>query len=68
MLKLFEYAVICQPKTNKDGDVVEEGLVLVPVTSLLAKDESQVNMIAARQIPEEYLDSLDRVQVVVRPF
>jgi hypothetical protein len=68
MLRLFEYAVICQPKADKDGDVVEEGAVLVPVTAQLAKDEAQVNMIAARKIPEEYLDKLDRVQVVVRPF
>lgn len=68
MLRLFEYAVICQPKLDKDGDTVEPGKVIVPVQTELAKDEGQVNLLAARQIPEEYADKLDRVQVVVRPF
>jgi hypothetical protein len=67
-LKLYEYAVICQPKTDKDGDVVEDGEVIVPVTAVLAKDEAQVNLLAARKIPEEFTTKLDRVQVVVRPF
>jgi hypothetical protein len=67
-LRLYEYAVIIQPKLDKDGETVEKGEVIVPVTTMLAKDESQVNLAAARQIPEEFTDKLDRVQVVVRPF
>jgi hypothetical protein len=67
-LTLYEYAVICQPKLDKEGEVVEKGEVVVPVTAVLAKDEQQVNLLAARQIPEEYTEILDRVQVVVRPF
>lgn len=68
MLQLYEYAVILQPKENKDGEQVEEGQVVVPVQSVLAKDAEQAGMIVARAIPDEYMDRIDRLTVVVRPF
>lgn len=67
-VKLFEYAVILQPKYDKDGEVVEEGKVIVEPSTRLAKDDKQVAMIAARAIPEEFIDKVDRIEVVVRPF
>lgn len=67
-LKLFEYAVILQPLQNKDGKIVEEGQILVGVKTVLAKDDTQVQLIASREIPEESMSDLDRLQVVVRPF
>lgn len=70
MLKLYEYAVILQPKIDKDGDTTEDGEIIVPVTTVTAKDEQQAQMFAARAIPEEYVSNgkLDRLTVVVRPF
>lgn len=66
--KLFEYVVYKQEEKNKDGKVVDEAVVLVPVSSVLAKDETQVQLLAARAIPEQEIENLDRIQVVVRPF
>ena len=68
MLKLFEYAVILQPKLDRDGEVTEEGKVVVEPTSCLAKDESQASLIAGRAIPEDVIDKIDRLTLVVRPF
>jgi hypothetical protein len=66
--RLFEYAVILQEKTDKDGEVVEDAQVLVEPTSILAEDLQAVNIIAARAIPEEQVKSLDRILISVRPF
>lgn len=35
---------------------------------LIAADDAQAMILAARAIPEAYLDKLDDVQVAVRPF
>lgn len=69
-MKLYEYAVILDEKTDKDGDVTEDAAVVVAVTAVLARDDAQAQLLAARAIPEEYVTNgkLDRLTVVVRPF
>lgn len=71
MAKLYEYAVIHHPKVVKDAAGNEtqgpDTLVVAP-KHLLAKNEGEVAMRAARAIPEEYTDRLDEVEIVVRPF
>ena len=69
--KLFEYIILYHPKTKKDkdgNDITEKTKLVVSPKSFLAKDEKEVSMIAAREIPGEYLDDLERVEIVVRPF
>jgi thiamine pyrophosphate-dependent acetolactate synthase large subunit-like protein len=69
-MELFEYTVILQEKRDKDNEVVEEAAIIVPITETLARDAGQAQMLAARAIPEEYVNDgkLDRLTVVVRPF
>lgn len=68
MKQLYEYAVILQEKTDKDGEVTDEARVLVEPTTLLASEISEVNIVASRQIPEDQIGNLERVTIVVRPF
>lgn len=70
MARLYEYAVLLEEKRDKDDELVEQAEVIVPVTQVLARDDSQASMLAARAIPEQYVDNgkLDRLVVVVRPF
>lgn len=70
MSKLFEYAVIYHPKPKKvDGvEEREKSKLLVDVTRVLARDDKEVAILAARDIPETLLGELDRVEIVVRPF
>lgn len=67
---LYEYAVICLEKRDRDNEVVEEAEVVVAPTALVARDDAQAQMLAARAIPDDYTKNgkLDRVMVVVRPF
>lgn len=67
-LRMFEYAVILQPKEDKDGNLIEQGEVIVNPTSVLAADEKQATLVASRSIPDNKMEELDRLTLVVRPF
>jgi phosphohistidine swiveling domain-containing protein len=67
-LKLFEYAVLLHPEEDKDGKVIGKTEVIKLPSVLLAKDEKQVGILVAREIPKEHIDTLDRVEIIVRPF
>jgi hypothetical protein len=69
--KLFTYAVLFHPKPTKDtagNDTTPKSELLIKPTDCLAATADQVRMIATRQIPKEYEDRLDLVEVIVRPF
>jgi len=65
---IYEYAVILQPKYDKDDNEVEAGKIVVEPTTILAKSDEKVAMIAARAIPDDAISEIDRLTVVVRPF
>jgi hypothetical protein len=69
--KLFEYAVLYHPKATKAqidaGDTPKSVLVTHP-TSILATADQEVSIHAARSVPDTYLDKLENVEIVVRPF
>ena len=70
--KLFEYAVIYHPKPKKAKEGEEEqagkSTLLQAVTTVLAGSAEEVGILAARSIPEKYLDKLEQVEIVIRPF
>lgn len=66
--KLFQYVVIWNP-TEKQ--VKEENLkpkIIVDVTDILSDNDNSVRMSAAMNIPSEYKDQLDQIDIAVRPF
>lgn len=70
-MKLFEYAILYHPtqtKEQRDKGETAKSILLKDVTRVLARAENEVLMVAARDIPETYLDKLDRVEIAVRPF
>jgi hypothetical protein len=70
MATMFEYAVFVNEKRDKEGELVEEAEVVVPVTAIAARDEDQAQLIAARAIPDALVKNgkMERLMVVVRPF
>lgn len=71
MAKLFEYAIVHSPKETKDAqgnDTTAPAKLVIEPKHILAKDEKEVAMRAAREIPESLLDKLDEIEVLVRPF
>ena len=70
-MRLYEYVILFHPhqtKEQKDSGETPRSKIVVDVTRMLARDDKEVTLVAARSIPEEYLDKLDRVEVGVRPF
>lgn len=67
-MKLFEFAVIYQGKKNKDGEYTKKAAIITEPKCVLAVDEKQAAMMAAREIPSDYAEDLDKVEVIVRPF
>jgi hypothetical protein len=65
--QLFNYAVIWNPteKQAKDG---EKAKLVVPATTLLAKDSATASILVAKQIPDEYNEQLDQLSIVISPF
>lgn len=66
-MKLWQFAVLWHPsdEQRKNGD---KDKVVVGVTDVLAKDQTQAVMLAGRAIPEQYLAEVDQLEIAVRPF
>lgn len=66
-MRLYEWAVIFEGTKDKDGEWTEKP-ELLKLDTTLADSENQAQIIAARAIPDKYLERLDRVSIAVRPF
>lgn len=66
MKQLFQYAVIFH-QYDKDGDYTDSKVIIEPKIAL-AKSEKDLVFKITREIPEEYAESADSVQIIVRNF
>lgn len=66
-MKIYEYGVIFHPDAAEKKKGTRDTLI-VPVKTILAASTQAATLMAGRDIPETYLDKLDRVEVAVRPF
>jgi len=66
--KLYEFAVLHHPKPMKKDDAEPKSQVIVAVTNILARDDKEAALHAARLIPEQFEEKLEEVEIVVRPF
>ena len=68
--KLYEYAVLMHPSKKEEEDGVEVQVV-VPITTMVAINAEIVKkkaIIVASQVEEYHNCSLERFEVLVRPF
>lgn len=66
--KLFQYVIIWNPteKQVKDEDLKPK--LIVKMTDILSDNADSVKMSAAMNIPSEYKEQLDQIEIAVRPF
>lgn len=62
-MKLFQYAVI--GTTTEDPP---QTVRVIEISSKMAKDEETLRLWIAREIPDQWADKLDQLEVLVRPF
>ncbi len=51
--QLYEYAVLHHSKPLKKDDPEPKSVVVIAVTSVLARDEKEAALVAARRIPAD---------------
>ena len=66
--RLFQYAIIWHPTEKQVKDDSAKSKLIKSLDTILATDEKTVLMTASTNIPAEYTDQLDQVEIVVRPF
>jgi len=70
--KLFEFAILHHYRPNKAEEEMGREpttIVIVQPRHIVAADENKALLVAAREIPPEYLDGkLDELEVLIRPF
>ena len=67
-MPLFQYAAYLRPTKKETEDDGAEPVIVMEAKTIYAKDQQTAAMKAAREIPEQYADKLDRLEVAVRPF
>lgn len=65
--QLFEYAIILEEDRDENDKVVEKAQVLKK-SDVLADSKENAMILISREIPEAYLEMLERVTLAVRPF
>lgn len=69
--KIYEFAVIYNPKQTKDtagNDTTPASVLIVNPTQTMATNEKEVGLRASRAIPTAFDDRLEDCEVFVRPF
>lgn len=66
--KLFQYAIFYVPTKEEIKEQKLGPTIIKDVSSIIAKDEREVTIKVAREIPQEYVDKLDHVIIAISPF
>lgn len=68
---LYQYAILHHPKPTKDAmgnDTTAATEIVTPITSALGSSDQEIQIIAARGLPEKFLSCLDDIEILVRPL
>ena len=66
--KLYQYALVYHPEPVIDsaGNIKrDKSQIIVPMTQVLAGSLKEITALAARAVPEEYADKLERVEFII---
>lgn len=64
---LYEYVALLHP-TEDEAAAGKRTELLVDLKKVLASSKDEVKVLAARDIPADKLNLLDRIQFLIRPF
>ena len=66
--KLFQYAILWHPTEKQVKDESKKSKVLVEPKTILANDQNSALMAAAMEIPSDYKNELEQIEIAIRPF
>jgi len=65
--RLFQFAVLWHP-TKDEYDSGAKSSVILDLSTILASDEAEAKIFISKQIPDDYDDLLDQLEIIIRPF
>jgi len=65
--KLFQYAIIYHPTKDEEKEG-KKSLLVSDIRTILASDEKTALILISREIPAEYLDRLERLDIAIKSF
>jgi hypothetical protein len=69
MKQLFQYSVLLHEYEQKENNrVYKDSKIIVEPKFILAKNEKDVLFKVTREVPEEYAENPDDVQILIRNF
>jgi hypothetical protein len=63
-LRPFQIMTLLHPKEKSE----DETKILGEIETILAADDKQAGVMAARKIPDSEIKNLSRIEILVRPF
>ncbi len=63
--RLFEYIIIWHPTEQQEKEGAK-AKIIIDLTRTLSKDVAGAQTLAARAIPEEYIDQIAQVEILFR--
>ena len=67
--RLFQFAVLFHEKIEKANNKEEtKSKEIIGIKTILATDEKVALLQIAKQIPDEYQDKLQDIEILIRPF
>jgi|SRR6185295_4180453 len=67
-MQVFQGLVLWHPTPDQKKEGKKSQVIVPFKTDILAPDQQAATLMLGREIPKMYLDNLDQVQVVTRPF
>jgi hypothetical protein len=66
--KLFQYAILWHPTEKQVKDEGKKSKVILEPKTILANDQNSALMAASMEIPSDYKNELEQIEIAIRPF
>jgi len=66
--KLFQYAILWHPTEKQVKEDGAKSKIIKDLSSVLAADTEIAKTLIAMDIPTEYKEQLEQIEILVRPF
>jgi hypothetical protein len=67
-LRLFQAAIVWHPDPNKEEEEKMDSVVLVEPYTVLEKDDKTLAYKLVRTLDEKYIDQMNQIELIIRPF
>lgn len=64
---LYQYCAIWHP-SEKEAEAGTKSQIILELGSMLSNDQNSALLAVARKVPEKYVEQLDQVEILIRPF